>query len=153
MNKKLVFILSMMASPLAAMEKPTLEKYLNDQEYEDNWHIRNKICGVEMIVLNKKNSMPQGYILACPQADALLTSLLQRSDKADYSISSIKMEKWMGGEFKMKDEKYNISIDEAKTALALFSNIIQPTIALFKEKAKQEHIQEYERKYGPVEKK
>ncbi len=50
MKKQLVFILSMMTSPLLAMEKPTLEKYLKDGEADDNRYIRDNIYGVQMII-------------------------------------------------------------------------------------------------------
>ena len=146
MNKQLTLILSLMAYPLAAMEKPTLEQYLKNKEAEDHSYIGSSICGVE-IVINKKNRLA-GHLLSCPQAKEFLQTLSQVSDKADYSIAHLKMTK----SGNRPEEKYDISIEQAQTELAVFSASAQTRITKFQETAKQENLQEYQNQYGSISK-
>lgn len=148
MKQQIILIIALSALPLAAMEKPTLEKYLENREAETHSYMRNGICGTEIIV-EKKGAHPAGYLLSCLQAQTLLRQLSQAADKDDYKVSYLKLRRSSG----IIEEKYNISLNDAQVALAAFCAPIQTRITEYMKNAKQEALQEYENKYGPVEKK
>ena len=152
MNKQLTLILSLMAYPLAAMEKPTLEQYLKNKEAEVHSYIGSSVCGVELHIDKKGAKAVAFHSFSCPHAKEFLHAVSQLSNKDDYSILYLKMNKCNDRGHCDLYEKNNISIKQAQTELAAFSASVQARIAKKQEWFKGLNTSEYERTYGSISK-
>ncbi len=143
-------MLSLMTLPIFGESHVTLEEYLEKQKAEDQAHIRDSICGTEIIV-EKKGFWPMGYILSCPDAKEFMKTLMQISDKTSYSIALLKMKKHQGDFVEGKTVE-NISIEEAQKALDAFTADMNKHLAKVMERQRQENIRDYEKKFGSSDK-
>lgn len=145
-------MLSIMVLPIFGKNYENVEEYLEEQKVEDEAHIRDNICGTEIIVEKKGCFWPMGYLLSCPEAKKFMKTLMQIEDKTPYSVTLLKIDKHDKEGFIERKVVENISIEEAHKALEAFTANMNDRLAQLMEKRRQYNIKEYEKKFGSSEK-
>jgi hypothetical protein len=132
-----------------SMQQPSLAAYLEQEEADDHSYMRKSICGIEMIL--HQNTHVQGYCLSYPQVQNFLAKLLQASDKDSYHVSELIMRKHPKEGAVKEEINEKMSLEEAQKKIDQFSASMHDRIKEFQEKSRQNHIREYQKKYGTSE--